>query len=304
MKTNSVNFKQYNACPACTSSRIELYRKSTFDFHSLRKDNLKITDKDYGKIWDLWRCCDCMHQFANPYPSSSFLFSLYEGIEDTLYDQEASGRAHNFLPILTYLEKMYPQKGSLFDIGAATGILMKTAEERGWDPEGIEASRWSVRIAEEKYGMKIISGDFLTADLKKDHYQAVTMVDFIEHVPHPMECIRKAHGILSPHGTLCLVTPDVKSLAAKAIGKKWWHFRPAHLGYFSFHSLATMLYKAEFRLTKVRRYSWTFSAHYLLSRLPVLNHFIKNPTLASFWKKIQIKLPLQDSLEIYAKKSS
>jgi 2-polyprenyl-3-methyl-5-hydroxy-6-metoxy-1,4-benzoquinol methylase len=304
MSTNPTKFEQYDLCPACGSSQIRLKKRSTFDFHSLKMENLMITDKDYGKIWDLWQCASCTHVFANPFPSPSFVFSLYSGIEDALYDEEAEGRAHNFLPILSFLEKLHPERGPLFDVGAATGILMKIAEEKGWEPEGIEASSWSARIADEKYGLKVINGDFLTTPLDKNRYHAVTMIDFIEHVPHPMDCTQKAFEMLTPNGTLCLVTPDVRSIAAKLVGKRWWHFRPAHLGYFSFQSLANMLQSTGFRIIKVRRYSWTFSAHYILSRLPLLSLFIKNSTLASFWKKIRIKLPLQDSLEVYAVKKN
>jgi hypothetical protein len=56
---------------------------------------------------------------------------------------------------------------------------------------------------------------------------------------------------------------------------------------------------AGFEVALTRRYSWTFSAYYLLSRLPVTEILLKNPFLASFSRKIPIKLALKDSLEFY-----
>ncbi|MDH5384471.1 MAG: hypothetical protein OEY18_07175, partial [Candidatus Aminicenantes bacterium] len=62
------------------------------------------------------------------------------------------------------------------------------------------------------------------------------------------------------------------------------------------------LRQAGFHIFKQRKYSWTFSAYYLLSRRPRLKFLLKNPLMASIWKKISIKLALLDSFEIYAKK--
>lgn len=304
MKREPVNFEYFTKCPICSSSALSPFKKGTFNFLNLNKDQIKITDSDYGKTWDLSRCMYCTHIFANPCPSPNFIHSLYSKIEDPLYQEEARGRSKNFLRIISFLEKIHPTKGVLFDVGAATGILLSIALRRGWKPEGIEASAWAVRIAQEKYNLKIHEGYFEKADLPQNYYTAVTMVDFIEHVPNPFEAVAKANEILAPEGTLCIVTPDVNSLAAKITRGKWWHFRPAHLGYFSSKSLAILLQRAGFRIVKLRKYSWTFSARYLISRKPWLNFLLKNPHLASFWEKISIKLALCDSFEIYARKES
>ena len=116
------------------------------------------------------------------------------------------------------------------------------------------------------------------------------------------EALRKANAILAPGGAVCLVTPDIQSLAVKMAGTKWWHFRPGHLAYFTKQSICNLLERAGFTAIKIKRYSWSFSTHYLLSRKPKLEFLIRNPGLASFWKKIPIKLALRDSFEIYAKK--
>jgi 2-polyprenyl-3-methyl-5-hydroxy-6-metoxy-1,4-benzoquinol methylase len=289
-------------CPVCSSPHIRSYKKSTFDYTLLRWDQVKITDSEYGRIWDLSECRECGHIFANPFPSPDFIFSLYSQVEDPAYDNEAEGRCRNFMAILKNLEKLQPAKGAVFDVGAATGILVRLARSQGWQAEGIEASSWAVKFAAEKYGLLLGQGYFEDAALKTGHYQAVTMIDFIEHTPQPRQAAAKAYGVLAPGGKLCLVTPDIHSFAARLAGKYWWHFRPGHLAYFSGKSLSVLLRGAGFRVIKKKRYAWTFSAHYLLSRQNIFKALIKNPHAASFFKRIPIKLALGDSFEIYAEK--
>ncbi len=280
------------------------HKTRTLDAASLSEDYIKITDSNYGKIWDLSQCRNCSHIFANPCPSEEFIQSLYSKTEDPLYQKEAKGRSKNFRKILKTLDKIHPERGFLFDVGAATGILLNLSRERGWNVGGIEPSSWAVRVARERYNLTIQEGVFETVSLQEKLHTVVTMVDFIEHVPHPFDAISTARKILMPGGTLCLVTPDINSFAARIMGQKWWHFRPGHLSYFSKKSLDFLLQKAGFRIIKMRKYSWTFSLHYLLSRKPGLDFLLKNHFLASFWKKIPIKLVLRDSFEIYASKDN
>jgi hypothetical protein len=51
-----------------------------------------------------------------------------------------------------------------------------------------------------------------------------------------------------------------------------------------------------------RRYAWTFSLHYLLSRKPAFQAALSGGRPASLLKRIPIKLALGDSFEVYAVK--
>ncbi len=297
------NFIHIENCPVCQSSALSVYKNSTFKIHNLTDKDIRITDSSYGKIWDLCRCNRCTHIFANPSPAPQFIQSLYSQIEDPLYEEETQGRERNFKAILDCLERIHPEKGSLFDVGSATGILLNLAREREWKPDGCEASKWAIKVARDKYNLSLRQGYFETIKLPSNHYSAVSMIDFIEHIPFPRKAMEKASQILAAGGVLCLVTPDSQSLAAKIAGRKWWHLRPAHLGYFTKKSLLTLCGLTGFQIIKTKKYSWTFSALYLLSRLQGLRFLTKNPSLASFWKKIPIKLALGDSFEIYMRKT-
>lgn len=291
-------FIPLGSCPICGSGEISPWKKRTFDYLALDTEQVKITDSEYGKIWDLSRCGRCGHIFADPSPSPEFIASLYGQVEDPAYDEESEGRARNFLGILHTIEKLRPSKGRLFDVGAATGILLALARDRGWTPSGVEPSAWAVGRAADRHGLSIIHG--LLADVPDGlgPFQAVTMVDIIEHTPQPKDAVAKARGLLDDGGILCLVTPDIHSPAARLAGKRWWHLRPGHLAYFSKASLETLLRDAGFRIVERKRYAWTFSAHYLATRLRP--SAFKAGRTASLLKRIRIKLALGDSFEIYA----
>jgi SAM-dependent methyltransferase len=294
-------FLRADACPVCRSREIEPWRKGTFDYAALRADQIKVTDSAYGKIWDLSICAACGHIFADPYPAPDFIASLYGEVEDPLYDQEAEGRAQNFAPILDRLDALRPERGALFDVGAATGILCDAARRRGWTVDGIDPSDWAVRFAAEKYGLALREGGFEDARVPPASFQAVTMVDLIEHTPRPRDAVSKAFSILAPGGWLCLVTPDIHSRSARLAGRRWWHLRPGHLAYFSKESLRILLEDAGFRVVENRRYAWTFSLRYLVSRFPWFRAFTQSRS-SSFLRRIPIKLALGDSFEIYAVK--
>ncbi len=289
------------SCPACAGQRLRPFRKGTYRGR-LNEEQIKITDSQYGKTWDLSLCVDCGHLFANPCPSPAFLRSLYSRVEDPDYEAEASGRARNFLPILRRLEALMPAKGLLLDVGAATGILLDLARRRGWNTDGVEPSGWAVQVAAEKYGLKLRPGAFEEVELEENAYDAVTLIDLIEHTAFPFEVVRKARTILRPGGFLVLVTPDIHSPAARIAGRRWWHLRPAHLAFFSRGSLTALLTRAGLSIVKESRYAWTFSLHYLLSRQKITRPLLRATRLASFFKKIPIKLAFGDSFEIYARK--
>ncbi|MFC2160711.1 class I SAM-dependent methyltransferase, partial [Acidobacteriota bacterium] len=197
-----VNFKTHSTCPVCSSSALRPYKKSTFDTRNITAEQIKITDSEYGKTWELSQCLNCSFVFANPAPTPHFIQTLYSQVEDPLYEDEVEGRSKNFKKILSRLEKICPRKGFLFDVGAATGILIHLARDRGWDATGIEPSAWAVKYAKKKYSLNINLGSFEEASLLPNHYTAVTMIDIVEHISNPLDAVQRAAEILKPGGIL------------------------------------------------------------------------------------------------------
>ncbi len=288
-------------CPVCASPAIFPYKKGALKPSDLDPEMVRITDAEYGLTWDLSYCSACHFVFANPCPHPTWLVSVYSRVKDPAYESEARGRRQNFRRILRRLGKITAGR-SLLDVGAATGLLLAEARLAGWRVAGVEPSRWAVEEAREKYGLEIYQGSLEEFESGGTLYDAVTLIDVLEHTPSPRNMMEKVHQILKPAGIAVLVTPDLQSFMARLAGKRWWHFRPGHLGYFTRESLQKLLDLTGFSPLLWKRYSWSFSLNYILVRQPYLRALTSRPKLASLWSKIRIKLALGDSFEVYARK--
>ncbi len=282
-------------CPLCGGSRVSFWKRGNFDYRQAGADDFKITDSDYGLFPDLLKCEECGLRFAREMPSPSQLLSLYSGVVDPDYEEEAEGRGQNFLRIIKFLKRIKPG-GKLLDVGAATGIFMDLARQAGWEVYGVEPSRWASRRAQER-GLKVWEGDFLDYP-GEDKFQIITMLDIIEHMATPGLALQKARELLDEGGILVITTPDIESLAARIMGKKWWHLRPAHVNFFSRRTLLKASEKFRFRPVKLRHYMWNFSLHYLITRFSWGRKYFNWNLL----KKVKLKLALFDSLEAYLEK--
>jgi hypothetical protein len=60
-------------------------------------------------------------------------------------------------------------------------------------------------------------------------------------------------------------SPDVESLTARLLRERWWHFRLAHVGYFSEATL-TQAANAGLRVVSRRRPKWFLPVGYLAER--------------------------------------
>ena len=128
------------------------------------------------------------------------------------------------------------------------------------------------------------------------------MVDVIEHVIDPRSLIYEAIKRLNPNGILCVVTPRVDSIPRGILGFKWWHYRIAHVGYFTKKNLINLL--THFDISVVRDFSpsWFFSFENLIDRmiryLPFIK-FLKFQLVA----KYTVRINLHDSIAVIGKKN-
>ena len=138
-------------------------------------------------------------------------------------------------------------------------------------------------------------------DTSTDKFSVITLVDILEHLSDPEPFMSRLQELIQKEGILVIVTPDIDSLAVKLAGKKWWHYRIAHLNFFNHKSLKTLLANHGFEIIKSHRYAWHFSVFYLITRIfPGLK---QKKSLQTFLKKVHLKLQLFDSWEIYARKN-
>jgi 2-polyprenyl-3-methyl-5-hydroxy-6-metoxy-1,4-benzoquinol methylase len=222
------------------------------------------TDR-YGDFGQIVKCLSCGLIYTNPRLESADILPMYARSEDEEYTEESSSRSINAHLSLNTLMPLVPQ-GRLLDVGCSTGYFLNAARLH-YDVQGIEPSQQAAKYAREQLKLNVRTGSLEEASLPEASFAAVTLIDVIEHLTDPMGALRQVHRLLQPNGCLYLVTPNIGSLTARLLGKRWWGLRPAHIYYFSRSTLKAMLEKAGFEVVLSRSFGRTFSGRYWVSRV-------------------------------------
>ena len=286
-------------CWICGGASTRRFRPSTIR-HRVDATSVRITDSNYGQTAALSECRACGFVFADPVPHPDVL-DLYRHMEDQPYQDSSFTRRAQMRTLLDLVSARRPRARTLLDIGAGTGLMVAEARARGFDAHGIEPSRWCVETAAAVNGVDLLCGTVQEQMDRLGRYDIVTLVDVVEHTTDPLGMIRDAAALLSPGGALLIVTPDIGSLAARLMGRWWWHYRVAHVGYFNRSSIGRALQEARLTLEADTSATWRFSTSYLAERLvryipvfpisTILRRLARSPRLGRY----EIGVNLRDS---------
>lgn len=287
--------------------------------HRARPDCLVCLSKNSRFLanknsYDLYRCENCGSIFVWPLPddyskvySSDYFSGATKGYGYVNYDQDKSAMSEVLEHYLDKIEKALPQKGSLIDVGAATGYFLALAQKRGWSTAGVEISEHAAEIGRRK-GLDIKTGKIEDAGFSPASFEAITLWDVIEHLPNPREIIQICHRLLKKNGVIAINTPDAGSLTSKILGKRWpLLVPPEHLIIFSRKILAETLRDNGFQIYTAAKIGKKFALQYVFQILSNSSKFFLWKWLAkltqnNFLGKISIPLNLRDNVFIIAVK--
>lgn len=229
--------------------------------------------RKYG--FTLLRCVGCGNGFVprNRIPAdleAMYSRAYFEGKEDTgyaTYLADSRVISTNFARRLRFVETLGPPGRRILDVGAAFGLLLRTARETGWDPTGVEIARDCADEASRISGVPVHAGDFTKIPLDGP-FDVIVMLDVIEHLRDPMSGLRRAFDLLSPRGILLIETNDADAPWARLLGNRWWFLDPPqHLYYFTLNGLKECLRQAGFSEFHSRRAGRRVSVSNLLFKL-------------------------------------
>ncbi|MCZ6673896.1 MAG: class I SAM-dependent methyltransferase, partial [Verrucomicrobia bacterium] len=254
-----------------------------------------ITDAHYGQTSAVYQCSSCGFMQCNDLPD---VLSYYEQLEDQAYENSRNERFLQSEALLRKLKK-YQKSGKLLDVGAGSGILVEAAIKSGYDATGIEPSTWLQEQA-VKQNLPVTKG--ILSDVPEEKkYDTITVIDVIEHVADPIGLLKEVGARLKEQGVAMIVTPDCRSWFARILGRKWWHFRMAHIGYFNKKTLAMACRKAGLEIVSQNRPGWYFTIDYLWVRfMQYFPSWLRLRPL-NWMKRITVPLNLRDSLLIIVK---
>ena len=98
-------------------------------------------------------------------------------------------------------------KGRVLDVGCGCGFFLKRARDRGWQVQGIDPSVESVSVAAELLGEAVRRGRFEDFGEGGD-FDAVTMINVLDHMTFPRESLEKACRNLKARGIVYLRFPN------------------------------------------------------------------------------------------------
>lgn len=164
----------------------------------------------------------------------------HHGYLDYLADREFIEQ--KFDRVLAQLEQ-WVRPARLLDVGAGPGFLLNAARHRGWEAEGIDLNPWAAEHARCELRARVTVGTLEGAAFEDASFDAVTMMDLIEHVEDPAAAVAEAARITRHHGGLAILTPDAGSPVSRLLGARWPEVQraPEHLVLFSVRGLSELL---------------------------------------------------------------
>jgi SAM-dependent methyltransferase len=137
--------------------------------------------------------------------------------------------------------------GRVLDVGCGAGDYLALLKRAGWDPVGIDFDEKALDMARLR-GIDARAGDLVSAAFPHDSFDAVTMMNVIEHLPEPAAVFAECRRILRPGGRLVMMTPNIEALGHRAFGPDWRGLEiPRHLFLYSARTLRAFARRAGFR---------------------------------------------------------
>lgn len=181
-----------------------------------------------GEHGDLYHCGRCGTVQQPSLPDGGRLHALYRAMVDGDYLEEEPGRRRTANRLLDLIAAHKPG-GRLLDVGCGHGLLLAEARARGYDALGLELSTAAIRHATHELGVaveQVALEDFAAAT--DACFDVVVLADVLEHVDDPVAALDASVSLLAEDGVLCVTTPDPSSVVARAAGRRWWGYLPAH----------------------------------------------------------------------------
>jgi len=260
---------EYRSCPNCGRDDFTV----TFDSNIGEAD----LQKGIKTVYMLWedthgryvKCKNCHLIYVNPIEKASKINGDYSKMGNTDAPIIRGSRLRAAKSQLGLIKK-YKSGTTLLDIGCGEGFFLFNASKAGYTTKGIEISQDAAEYAGREFGLDVEAKPFEELQFPDNYFDVVTLWQVLEHVPYPLIVLKEVHRILKPEGLLATSTPDIESILAKILRRKWWNLRRLHINQFTVKTLTDMLKRAGFKNVFSTKYKEHISISMLV--IPLLKH--------------------------------
>lgn len=171
-------------------------------------------------------CARCGSAFV-PDPPIRFR-EYYEAYDPELVRDLPGILRARYEAVLAELERRAPGR-RLLEVGCGNGHFLTVARDRGWRVAGTELSRAHVERAVGA-GLDVRYGDLRGEGLwDGSDFDAVVLIEVLEHVPGPLELLRAVTERLVEEGITYVTTPNYGSVTRRLLGGRWSVLDPEHV---------------------------------------------------------------------------
>lgn len=193
----------------------------------------------------LRRCVEC-GQLLSSATEAQYLRSLgrFDTTAGTLPDAKSQSRhdkntARRLGKLAAALNRA-PSAIRLLDVGCSSGAFLHTACRLGYRAEGVEPSADAAQTASDA-GLKVFTGYLEQARFADATFDAITLIEIVEHLRDALGLMRECARILKPGGVVLVTTPNAQSWTARAMGARWAGFSlnamGGHISFFNPQSM-------------------------------------------------------------------
>lgn len=185
-----------------------------------------------AKGFALRDCLQCTHRFTALAADETHVAAVYDdsyfagggaGYADYLAEGEMLRRRGRMYA--QKLEKFAAAKGTMLDVGAAAGFLLKGFADEGWRGVGLEPNAEMARFGREKLNVEMRQGS-LESFQTDEKFDLISMIQVVAHFYDPRAAFRKAFELLNENGSLLIETWNRDSLSARIFGRGWHEYSP------------------------------------------------------------------------------
>ena len=143
--------------------------------------------------------------------------------------------------------------GRLLDVGCSTGLFLNEMRRYGdWELAGVETDAGAATYGRETFGLDIFTGRLDDAPWEPASFDMITLWDVLEHLPQPLDAVRRLHTLLRPGAQLIVSVPNLDSLDARLFGPHWTGLdAPRHLSVFRKADVQQLLERSGFEIEGV-----------------------------------------------------
>jgi SAM-dependent methyltransferase len=251
-------FENVAVCWVCGGRALEREHDAVLDLEVYRDQHPDLAAYTGETVW-FRRCRSCGFTQPERLPVlSGFFDRLYDQLWSPEWVQQEFESRYKDLIFQTVLGGLAARTGGgrrLLDIGAHAGRFMHLAQAAGWQPEGIELNPRTAAFAASRTGLPVHSANIERLPLSVRSYGAITLIDVLEHVPHPLTLLTRATNALEPGGWLAVKVPSGPAQRRKERTRAWLHrgYKPrladnlVHVNHFSPVALHTAIERAGLR---------------------------------------------------------